>query len=347
MHTYNALTFLGFFLAGLAVNLTPCVYPMLTVTVSLFKPRHGQTVRHSFSKALVFVLGMALMYSTLGYFAASTGKLFGSILQNSFVVGLAGMFIMALGLSMLGLFKLYLPTHLLDRVAGLKKVGYLGLFASGMFVGLFACPCVGPPVLALLAAVADNGDPRFGLSAFFVFSMGLGLPYLVLGTFSGLLTKLPKAGKWLHWVERVFGVVLLGLGAFYLALAFHVQWPGTMNISGVRWQPYSIGRAQELAAEHKPAVVDFYADWCLSCKELEHETLSNPEVAAKLAQVATLRVDATNVDDPKVSALIDKYGIVGLPTVLFLDSNGNEIKAARVEGAVKKEKFLKSLGLLK
>jgi len=340
----DALTFVGFFFAGLVVNLTPCVYPMMTVTVSLFKPRHGQTMRHSFSKALAFVLGMAVMYSTLGYFAASTGKLFGSILQSSWVLGSAGLVIIMLGLSMLGLFKIYVPEKFLSGLGKWKRAGYLGLFASGMFVGIFACPCVGPPVLALLAAVANNGDPRFGFSAFFVFSMGLGLPYLILGTFSGLLTKLPKAGKWLHWVERIFGVVLLGLGTFYLALALHVQLPGR---SALPWQPYKIESVQASVAGHKPTVIDFYADWCLGCHELEKHVFSDPRIAAGFSKFTILRVDATNMDDPKVSQVIDRYGVLGLPTVIFLDSQGHEIKEARIEGDLPVERFLKSIALLK
>ncbi len=340
----HGVSFIGFFFAGLAVNLTPCVYPMLTVTASLFKARSAeQNLFHSFLKAFVYFLGIALMYSSLGYFAASTGKLFGSALQNSWVLGGVSLMMFVLALSMFGVFQIRVPTELLSRIGGWRKANYLGLFISGMFVGVFAAPCIGPPVIALLAAVADNGNPQFGLTAFFIFSLGLGLPYLILGTFSGLVAKLPKAGNWLIWVEKIFGVILLGFAVFYLTLALHIH-PPTKNVGSV-WTPYSIQQEGEALREHKAVLIDFYADWCIGCHELDQNVFSDPGVKAKLAQVKPLRVDATNFDDKSVQAIIDKYGVLGLPTVIFLDEKGQEIKSARVEGSGAVSEFLNSLDI--
>jgi len=302
----------------------------------------------------------------------------------------------ALALSMFGLFQLNIPTEFLNRLGGLRKANYLGLFISGMLVGVFAAPCIGPPVIALLATVADNGNPLFGLSAFFVFSMGLGLPYLLLGTFSGLITRLPKAGNWLIWVEHTFGVILLGFGFFYLLSALHSDlvrwvWPVILIIGGVYlgffekagkekrsfvrfkwaagmatfligvslasanlplkqsklvWQSYSDQKVAAAIAQSKPVVIDFYADWCISCHELDHFVFSAPKVAARLSQLTTLRVDATHMDDPQVQAMIDRYGLIGLPTVIFLDTHGHEITKARVQGVVSLGEFLKSLDIL-
>ncbi len=342
MEGHNILTFVGFFFAGLAVNLTPCVYPMLTVTASLFKPRSGETIKHSFGKALVYVLGIALMYSTLGYFAASTGKIFGAALQSTWVLLAVAVMMFTLSLSMLGLFQLTVPTELLSRLSGLRKANYIGLFFSGMFVGIFAAPCIGPPVLALLAAVANNGDPKFGFSAFFVFSLGLGFPYLLLGTFSSLISKLPKAGGWLIWVERIFGVILLGFAVFYLSLALQWHLPGQQNKQDI-WQKYSDQKLQEAIADHKPVIIDFFAEWCLGCHELDRNVFSNSKIKEQLSQVTALRVDATNIDSAPISALIDKYAVVGLPTVVFLDPDGYEVKSSRVEGSEPIKEFQKSL----
>lgn len=337
------LTYLGFFLTGMAVNLTPCVYPMLTVTLSLFKPEFSkaETVKHSFFKALAYVLGIAVMYSSLGYFAASTGKLFGSFLQNSWVLGIVGLMMFALSLSMFGLFKLRPSAEILSKLAVLRRADYAGLCLSGMLVGIFAAPCIGPPVLALLGAVAERGDPTFGLTAFFVFSCGMGLPYLLLGTFSHLTTKLPKAGAWLVWVERIFAGVLMAFAIFYLALALRIH--PQNNAASVIWKPYRIGDVVTAVGAHRPVIVDFFAEWCLSCHDFEDAVLSKPDVIAQLAKTTTLRVDATDQDDPKVSAIIEKYGIVGLPTVLFLDERGDEIKELRMEGAGSKRRFLKAI----
>ncbi len=345
MSNSHILTFIGFFFAGLAVNLTPCVYPMLAVTASLFKPKKdvGQTLRHSFTKALSYFLGMTVMYSGLGYFAASTGKIFGAFLQNSWVLGLVAAMMFTLALSMFGLFQLRAPTEMLNRLGGLRKANYAGLFASGMLVGVFAAPCIGPPVLALLAAVADNGNPQFGLLAFFVFSLGLGLPYLLLGTFSSLAGQLPKAGRRLIWVERAFGVILLALGMIYLSLALHLHLP--TSAKQVIWQPYSEQALQVAQRLHQPLIIDFYAEWCIGCHEMDQRIFSNPKIKAELFQVTTLRVDATDIESPPVQAAIDKYGVIGLPTVVFLDGNGREIKQARVEGAGSIKEFTRSLEL--
>lgn len=336
--------FIGFFLTGLAVNLTPCVYPMLTVTSALFKPKKGETIGHSFGKALLYVLGIAVTYSSLGYAAASTGKLFGAALQNSWVLGTVAAMMFGLGLSMLGVFQISVPSSILTGLNSLRRLNYIGLFLSGMLVGIFAAPCIGPPVLALLAAVANNGDPKFGFIAFFIFSLGMGLPYLLLGTFSSLITKLPKAGKWLVWVEKIFGVILLGFGIFYLALAMHWNFSGQSKAVST-WQAYTEEKYQQAAGQHKPVVIDFFAEWCFGCHELDAKVFSRPEIQAKLAQVTTLRVDATDMEDPLVTKLIDQYGIIGLPTVLFIDGNGEEVKEARMEGAGSVEDFNNSLAI--
>jgi thiol:disulfide interchange protein DsbD len=334
------LTYLGFFLTGMAVNLTPCVYPMLTVTISLFKPEFSkkETLQHSFFKALAYFFGIAVMYSALGYFAASSGKLFGSILQNSWVLGVVGGMMLVLSLSMFGLFKLRPSAELLSKLALLRRADYVGLFISGMLVGVFAAPCIGPPVIALLGAVAQRGDPQFGLTAFFIFSCGLGLPYLLLGTFENLTTRLPKAGAWLIWVERAFAVVLLAFAVFYLSLAFKIN--PEMKTNSSIWKPYRVGEVVTSVGAHKPIVVDFYADWCLSCHEFEAEVLSKPDVAAALEKLTTLRVDATNQDDPNVVSILEQHDIVGLPTIIFLDAQGDELRQLRMEGAGTKKKFL-------
>ena len=335
-------TYIGFFLTGMAVNLTPCVYPMFTVTISLFKPEFTkkETLQHSFFKAFAYFFGIAVMYSALGYFAASTGKLFGSFLQNPLILGVVGVMMLLLSLSMFGLFKIRPPAELLSKLAILRRANYVGLFISGMLVGVFAAPCIGPPVIALLGAVAERGDPQFGLTAFFIFSCGMGLPYLLLGTFSFLSTKLPKAGKWLIWVERIFAVVLLAFAIFYLSLALKVH---PEHRSSVIWKPYRIGDVVTSVGAHKPVIIDFFAEWCLSCHQFDETVLSRPEVIAILSKIETLRVDATNQDDPAVTKILEKYDIVGLPSVLFLDEHGDEIRDLRMEGAGSKKNFLKSI----
>ncbi len=216
--------FLGIFLIGLALNLTPCVYPMLSVTVALFggqDEKSAASMTRTFSKALVYVLGIVFMYSALGVAAAYTGELFGSWLQSPWVLGGIGVLILLLALSMFGMYELQPPAWVMEKLGNTQQTtGYVGHFLSGLLVGIFAAPCIGPPIIALLAFVGSQGSPFFGFFSFFIMAVGLGFPYLILGTFSGLLNKMPKSGLWMVWVKKVFGVVLVGVGLFYLALAF-------------------------------------------------------------------------------------------------------------------------------
>ncbi|MEX0993996.1 MAG: cytochrome c biogenesis protein CcdA, partial [Balneolaceae bacterium] len=217
--------FAGIFLIGLALNLTPCVYPMLSVTVSLFGSKEGEasTLGHSFFMASIYVLGIVSMYSVLGVAAAYTGALFGSWLQSPWVLAGIGILILLLALSMFGLYELQPPSSWTQKLSGTQRKtgGVVGHFFSGLVVGIFAAPCIGPPIIALLAFVGSQGDPLFGFLLFFIMAFGLGFPYLILGTFSGLLSKLPKSGTWMVWVKKIFGVVLVGVALFYLALAFY------------------------------------------------------------------------------------------------------------------------------
>src|SRR3972149_2403542 len=160
------------------------------------------------------------MYSGLGVTAAMSGGLFGNWLQSPWVLAAIGALLFGLALSMFGVYQIQAPYWLTSKLGGATGTGFISLFISGLVVGVFAAPCIGPPVIALLALVGQKGDPVFGFWAFFVLSLGLGFPYLILGTFSGLLKKVPRSGAWLIWVERIFGVVLSAAGLFYLSLAF-------------------------------------------------------------------------------------------------------------------------------
>ena len=219
----SPLALIGIFLSGLALNLTPCVYPMLSVTVALFGGQNEKRLSVAFGKALLYVAGMASMYSVLGVSAAVTGGFFGAILQNQWVLLALSLLMFILALSMFGLYEFRVPSDVLNWIGGKRKAGSIGIFLSGLFVGVFAAPCIGPPIVALLALVGKSTNPFSGFLVFFVLALGLGLPYLILGTFSGLIAKLPKSGEWLIWVKKVFGVALLGLSFFYLSLSLYTD----------------------------------------------------------------------------------------------------------------------------
>ncbi len=382
--------FLAIFLVGLALNLTPCVYPMMSVTVSLFGSQKETNTLKVFSKAVIYVLGIGSMYSFLGVTAALSGGLFGSWLQSPWVLGGIAVLLFTLALSMFGLYQLQAPYWLTSRLGGTTGTGLVSLFVSGLVVGIFAAPCIGPPVIALLALVGAKGDPVFGFWSFFVLSMGLGFPYLILGTFSGLLKKIPRSGEWLVWVERIFGVVLTGAALFYLALAVaptlaiyvpatvliiggvylgfiepsgkekknlkRVKWIfGVVTISigilfanalrepGIAWSQFDEKVLEEARNSSHPVMIDFYADWCIPCLELDRKTFTDPSVIKFSEEFVRLKVDLTHFDSPEAEALRKRFNIAGVPTIVFLDREGFEVESARVVGYLSPEQFLQKM----
>jgi thioredoxin:protein disulfide reductase len=380
-------TFVVIFFIGLALNLTPCVYPMISVTVSIFGGQTDTNITRVFFKALTYVLGIATMYSILGVMAALSGGLFGAALQSPVVLAVIGLLLIGLSLSMFGLYEIQMPYWLTSKLGGQSASGFIGVYVSGLVVGVFAAPCIGPPIIALLAFVGAKGDPVFGFWSFFILSFGLGFPYLILGTFSGLLQKLPKSGVWMIWVKKVFGIVLIGVGLFYLSLAFLPKitaWliPATLLIGGiylgfleksglnkagfrtfkwalgamaivgglmmvqnlmkegVEWQPYSSEAFEKALAEGKPVVMDFYADWCIPCMELERITFVDPQVIDRLDEFVRLKVDLTNFDSEESEALRQKFDIIGVPTIVFINENAQEVRSARVIGFLNPAEFL-------
>jgi len=368
---------------GLLLNLTPCVYPVIPLTVGFFGGQAAGQGRRVFGLAALYVLGMATMYSALGVAAALSGKLFGAALQSPWIlVGVAAV-LLALALSMFGLYDIRMPSSWMQKAGA--RAGGAGAYGMGLLVGVVAAPCIGPVVLGLLAFVAARQDAAFGFLVFFVLSLGLGLPYLFLGAFSGSLSRLPRAGVWMEGVKKIFGWVLLAMAAYFLrtvvpapvgpwllpavlalgalfiavaaksglgsaarlsaavlmlaAAGFFL--PRTLPASaGPDWRPYA---AEAVARAGRPAVIDFSASWCIPCVELDEKTFSDARVREALSRRELWKADMTRSAAPEVVALADKYRILGVPTVIFLDASGKEIEDVRLVGFEGPEEFLKRL----
>jgi thiol:disulfide interchange protein DsbD len=315
------------FLGGLALNLTPCVYPMIAITVSYFGAREGRTRGQAFSGALVYCLGIVLSYTVLGAVAALTGGLFGALLQSKWVLLGVSALLVVLALSMFGLFEIRPPQFLVQRAAGMSsRAGQLGVFFLGATMGIVAAPCLAPFAVALLAYVGTSRQWWW----FFVFSCGLAAPYLVLGTFSGLLSSLPKSGTWMNWIKRVFGVAMLAVAVWF---AWPVLGTKAPTPSLIAWQPYSPGLA---AKAGKPVLIDFYADWCIPCHEMDQKTFTDPRIVELSKSFLMLKVDLTNGDSPYWK----DFQIYGVPTYVFLDSSGREHAELRQVGFLSADKFL-------
>lgn len=206
------------FLGGLALNLTPCVYPLIPITISFFAGQSQQRMTRTALLATCYVLGLAITYSFLGLIASLTGGLLGAALQQPWVLMSVALVMIGLGLSMCGLFELRPPAWLASRF-GTGRTGLLGALLMGLTVGIVAAPCIGPFVLGMLLYVGQLGRPFVGFWLFFTLALGLGLPYLFLGIFASRLHRLPKAGAWLLWVKQILGCLLFGV-ALYLVLPF-------------------------------------------------------------------------------------------------------------------------------
>ncbi|NLC59326.1 MAG: hypothetical protein GX774_21005 [Armatimonadetes bacterium] len=353
------------FLGGLALNLTPCVYPLIPITVGFFGSQSGRSRGRMLALAGLYVLGMALMYSTLGVVAALTGGLFGSQLQNPYVLGGFALVMVALALSMFGLWEIRLPVGLTSRVSG--RTGFAGALLMGLLVGFVAAPCIGPVVVALLQVVGTLGRPALGFAVFFVLALGLGLPYLILAYFSGLIQKLPRSGEWMNGVKRIFGLVMLWMALYYLgpvmgagvykivapaytlaaglylllldrsgaaARRFFVVkrgigvaavlaglflfFPRGHAAEGIPFEAYDETKVQQALAEGRGVLIDFRADWCAACKELEAKTFTDPRVIEATRGLLALKHDLTRQDDPEAVRVATEYGVVGLPTVIFI-----------------------------
>jgi thiol:disulfide interchange protein DsbD len=375
------------FVAGLALNLTPCVYPLIPITVGFFAQQAKDRPGGTFGLAAVYVLGMSVTYSILGVVAALTGRLFGAALQSPYMIGVIVAVILALAASMFGLWELRVPGWAMRASGG--RSGSVGALLMGLVVGFVAAPCIGPFVLGLLTLVGERGDPVFGFIVFFTLAMGLGLPYLILGTFTGAVNKLPASGEWMIGVRKVFGVLLVALAVYFarpllpgdsvsilmaaaliigglyllvmdrtghqqpavdrimrlvsvaLVVAGVLQVPrgGAATEEHLEWIPYDVASAAAAIESGGPVIIDFYADWCAPCRELDEKTFSDPRVAAVLAEFSRFKVDQTRSNPVGDQAAMD-FKVMGMPTVIAF-GDGREL--FRITGFEPPEQFLERL----
>lgn len=215
------LTALIVFAGGVAVSLTPCVYPMIPITLGIIGARSaGQRPLIGFLRSLIFVLGIAAVYTALGFFAVRTGRTFGFVFQNAWFIGFIALFFVAMGLSMLDLFTIQLPATFAGKLQSrATRGGYTGAFLLGLVTGVVASPCGSPVLLGVLAVAAESGRGVVGVTLLFSYALGLGLLFLILGTFPAFLQRMPKSGVWMEDVKKLLGLVLIGVGVYYSKLA--------------------------------------------------------------------------------------------------------------------------------
>lgn len=385
------LALIAVFFGGIALNLTPCVYPLIPITASYFGgrtetgERQGYLVLHG----MLYIFGLSLMNSTLGVTAALTGKLMGSVLQHPAVLIFVSSVLLFMALNFFGLWELRMPAFL-STIISKSHAGYAGSLFMGLTLGIVAAPCIGPFVIGLLTMVAQKGDPLFGFLIFFTLSIGLGIPLFFLSIFAGNLNKLPRSGEWLLWIRKCFGWIMLAMAVYFLkplllwsnlgtyifglvifsagihlgflskigqnlrAFVFIKRFVGVFAIvfasslvfsiilqgPGVSWKQYSSATFSEAKNSGNPTIVDFYADWCTPCRNLEKKTFHDQNVVRESEKFIMIKVDLTKKTDSETASLLEQYNVKGVPTVLFLDSSGDELTDLRVIDYTPAEEFL-------
>jgi thiol:disulfide interchange protein DsbD len=326
----------------------------------------------------MYVLGLVVMYSALGVMAALGGQMFGAWLQRPAVLIAFALLMLVLASSMFGAFEIQPPRWIANRSQG--RAGLAGAATMGLLVGIVAAPCVGPVVISLLTLVASIGKPLIGGVMFAALALGLGFPYLallnVLPKPGEWMLQVKKAMGFVlvamafYFLRPITGeavyqwgvVISLLVGAIFLfsargtagramrlAMASLLLIAGAAfaiprgRTDGVQWETYDAAMVGSAAAAKKPVVIDFYADWCLPCKELDQKTFSDARVKAEMNRFTRLKADLTLTGNAKVEALAREHSVVGVPTIVFLDSSGQELHAIRLTGFEGPDRFLERL----
>ena len=212
----SVLSYAAVFVGGVLIGFTPCIYPVLPITVGYIGGRSQGSKGKGFFLSLSYVLGMAVTYAALGSIAALSGQVFGQMAASPFVNIVVGNICILMALSMLDVFHVPVPAFLTGLTAGENRGGALGAFAVGVSSGFVVGPCTAPVLGSLLVYVGARQNVLFGTSLLFVFALGLGFLILVVGTFTGLLANLPKSGKWTETVKKGFGFFLILVGEYFL-----------------------------------------------------------------------------------------------------------------------------------
>ena len=351
----------GFFVAGLLLSFTPCVLPMIPILSSIIVGSQAKQIAptklHAFGLSVAYVLGMALSYTLAGIAAGLSGSLISQSLQSPWILSATALVFVMLAFSMFGFYELKLPAVVENKILNfsnkLKGGEWLGVFIMGVLSALIVSPCVAAPLAGALIYIGQTHNVLLGGVGLFALAIGMGVPLLLIGASAGSL--LPKAGSWMTVVRNLFGVVML-------AVAAYIVWPVLPNVitqpvnslfglQAASHLPFqrvkSVAELDAAIANNaksgsgKTVMLDFYADWCTSCKEMEKLTFSDEKVKAALKNTLLLQADVTanSADD---QALLKRFNLFGPPGIIFFDKTGVEIPI-RVIGYKNAEDFTQIL----
>ena len=401
---------LAFFVAGLGLSFTACMYPLLPIVSSIVVGDKNTSKGRAFALSMIYVQGLALTYTLVGVVAGLTGALLTVWLQQPWVVLAAAAVMVLLALSMFGVFNLQLPAsvqgYFQNQSSKLSGGRIASVFVMGMLSALIVGPCVAPPLAFALGYIGQTGDAALGGIALYTLALGTGVPLIAVGTFGGHI--LPRAGGWMNGIKYAFGFILLAV-AVYLATPFipyllvialytlllmipaglllagmHKQAGrlktaslilGSVLLAGGSWFAYQSANGRSTALHRfltlappaadtgthgrvytdtgelknaiqtalqqnpdRPVVLDFYADWCISCKEMAAYTLNRPEVQQVVDMNRFFQIDVT-ANTPEHQALLKEYGLFGPPGIFILRADGSRSEA--LLGFAKPDAFIR------
>ena len=358
--TPTTYLFIAFFVLGLALAFTPCVLPMLPILSSIvFGTQGSKPIKKSRAAVLAaaYILGMALMYALAGVLMAALGSGAQQALQNPIVLSAFALLLLALAGSLFGFYNLQFPQSwqvYIDRIAGRQKGGSItGAFILGGISTLVASPCITAPLAGVLGFIAHTGSMSLGGGLLFVMALGMGLPLFFIAVEARML--IPTTGKWMIGLQRVLGIMLIMLAAWIVSpILLSNTNSSSSNSGGLARSEKQLGDLkfkvigtiealqpffEEAKRTGKPLLLDFYADWCISCKEMEIKTFANPAVAKKMQEYILVQADVTS-NTAAHQALLKRYGLFGPPGILLFNPAGEEQTNQRVVGFMPPDRFL-------
>jgi len=410
-----------FFLLGLGLTFTPCVFPMIPIITGIIAGQENPTARKSFLLSLTYVVGMAATYSAAGVVTGLLGASANiqAALQDPYLLSIFAAIFFLLALSMFGLYELQLPSFIRDRLNNTSQNlngGHItSVFLIGSLSALIVSPCVSAPLAGALLYISSTADAVIGGASLFSLGIGMGVPLIIIAVGGGKL--FPKAGMWMEQVKYFFGIMLVAVGIWLLSRfipgpatlglwailigitavqmgafdAANSGWPRTVKGFGILLALYSallllgalsggsnplkpldklsttassnvsgshptqkasfkvvksideLQQALEIAKPlNKPAMVDFYADWCISCKVMEDTVFPQQNIKSKMDQFYLIKADVTE-NNLENKDLLNMFGLFGPPSILFFDRKGEEITSLRIVGEISENGFEKIL----
>jgi thiol:disulfide interchange protein len=310
---------------GLALNLTPCVLPMIPVNLAIIGAgAQSESRRKGFALGSAYGLGITVVYGILGLAVVLGGARFGALNSSPWFNLIIAVIFLLLALAMFNVFHIDLTRlhqHLNRRQV---EEEYLAAFGIGGLSALLAGACVAPVVIAVLLLSGNlyTNGVHAGLALPFVLGLGMALPWPFAG--AGL-SFLPKPGAWMEWVKRGFGVLILFLAVYYGSLGGRLLISRTGSSGGADHLVLCENKNTcfrdallEARSAGQPVFIDFWADWCKNCHAMDKTTLADPEIKARLARYKVIKFDASNFDESPAKEILDHFGVMGLPTYILL-----------------------------